>query len=426
MFKSFFPRPGLFFLSALVWTTIGVAMWYSIGASVGAAVGFTFPAPDAPAVLGLGYFFTPDFLWFYLWCAAFLAVFAAVWMNFAPHPWQNWSILGTALILFTSYFNVQVSVALNNWRGPFFDLVQKALSAPNAVTSPELYKLILVFAQISFVAVGVYAATQFFISHYVFRWRHAMNDYYMSHWPRARQVEGAAQRVQEDTMRFADIMQTLGAAFVDSLMTLFAFLPLLDALSAQVPALPIVGQIPHSLVFAAIFWSLFGTVLLAVAGIRLPGLNFRNQRVEAAYRKELVYGEDDAARAHPATTTEMFSAVRTNYFRMYWHYAYFNVFRSMYFQADNIFGYLIMIPTIAAGKITFGALQQILTAFGQVSSSFQYLVNAWTTIVELLSIHKRLKGFEAAFTGAPMSAIETEVIAGEEVPGVGLPASRAP
>ena len=80
----------------------------------------------------------------------------------------------------------------------------------------------------------------------------------------------------------------------------------------------------------------------------------------------------------------------------------------MYIQADNIFAYLILIPTIAAGTITFGILQQILTAFGQVSSSFQYLVNSWTTIIELLSIHKRLAAFEAAFEGRALGGIELE------------------
>ena len=62
---------------------------------------------------------------------------------------------------------------------------------------------------------------------------------------------------------------------------------------------------------------------------------------------------------------------------------YFNVFRGVYIQADNIFAYLILVPTIVGGTITYGILQQILTAFGQVTSSFQYLVNSWTTIIEL-------------------------------------------
>jgi peptide/bleomycin uptake transporter len=55
-----------------------------------------------------------------------------------------------------------------------------------------------------------------------------------------------------------------------------------------------------------------------------------------------------------------------------------------------------------AGTITFGILQQILTAFGQVSNSFQYLVNSWPTIVELLSVYKRLQSFEKALDDEPL------------------------
>jgi len=128
--------------------------------------------------------------------------------------------------------------------------------------------------------------------------------------------------------------------------------------------------------------------------------------VEAAYRKELVYGEDDELRAQPASLKQLFSNVRRNYFRLYFHYMYFNVARSLYLQADNIFVYLILVPTIAAGTITFGILQQILTAFSQVSNSFQYLVNSWTTIVELLSVYKRLVAFEAILDGKPLPKID--------------------
>lgn len=207
-------------------------------------------------------------------------------------------------------------------------------------------------------------------------------------------------------MRFSTTMEGLGVAFADSILTLIAFLPVLAGLSSHITELPLVGQIPYSLVVAALVWSIFGTVLLAVVGIKLPGLEFRNQRVEAAYRKELVYGEDDPNRAQPPTVAELFANVRRNYFRLYFHYAYFNVFRSGFGQADAIFSSLILIPTIAAGKITLGIWQQISTAFGQVSSSFQYLVSAWPTIVELISIYKRLRAFEATLDGDPLPDID--------------------
>ena len=104
----------------------------------------------------------------------------------------------------------------------------------------------------------------------------------------------------------------------------------------------------------------FGTTLLAVVGIKLPGLQFKNQRVEAAFRKELVYGEDDELRATPPTLVELFSNVRRNYFRIYFHYMYFNVARGLYLQTDNIFATLILIPTIAAGQITFGIMTECI------------------------------------------------------------------
>ena len=61
-----------------------------------------------------------------------------------------------------------------------------------------------------------------------------MNDYYVERWNKLRKIEGASQRVQEDTMRFASIMENLGVSFLDSIMTLIAFLPVLAALSVHV------------------------------------------------------------------------------------------------------------------------------------------------------------------------------------------------
>ena len=51
-------------------------------------------------------------------------------------------------------------------------------------------------------------------------------------------------------------------------------------------------------------------------------------------------------------------------------------------------------------------MNQILSAFGQVRNSFQYLINSWSTIVDLISIYKRLRAFEATIVGAPLLAIE--------------------
>jgi peptide/bleomycin uptake transporter len=405
VFVSFFSRPKLFFWSAVLWTLAAVLFWFFGGAELGEKIGLG-PQPSGPPAIGISVFLSEPFLWFYIYYVLAVAIFAAFWMFYAPHRWALWSILGSALIIFTTYFQVQVSVAINNWYGPFYDLIQAALSKSRPVGLEEFYGYLVSFAGIAFVAVAVGVLTRFFVSHYIFRWRTAMNEHYMAHWGLLRSIEGASQRVQDDTMRFSTTTESLGVNLIDSVMTLIAFLPVLMRLSANVTELPLVGEIPYALVVVSIVWSLFGTAFLALVGIKLPGLQFRNQRVEAAYRKELVYGEDDSSHAQPPTVAELFSNVRRNYFRLYFHYMYFNVARIFYLQTDNIFPYIVLGPTIVAGKITLGAMNQILNAFEQVRSSLQYLVNSWTTIVELLSIYKRLRALDAKIRGEPLPDID--------------------
>ncbi len=394
MFKSFFPNPKWFFGSLLLWFAVNIALWYSGGSGWGTLLGFPQGYDAAELPIGVSRFWSPAFLWFYLWFGASAAAFALCWRAKSNNPWQGWSVWGSAFILFNIWFGVQVSVVVNAWYNPFYDLIQKMLSTGGGDVG-QLYAGIMTFLYIAMVYVTIAVLNLFFVSHYVFRWRTAMNDYYTQNWDQLRQIEGASQRIQEDTMRFARTMEGLGVSLVEAMMTLLAFLPVLFSLSSHVQQLPIVGAMPHALVWAAISWAVLGTAVLMLVGYKLPGLEFNNQMVEAAYRKELVYGEDNPERADPLTLQELFGKVRFNYFRLYFHYAYFNLVRIWYMQLDNIYGLFVLFPSIAAGAITLGLMMQIANVFGKVRESFQYLIASWPTIIELLSIYKRLKAFES-------------------------------
>ncbi len=318
---------------------------------------------------------------------------------FGDRRWYFWSILGSILILGATWIQVQVDVRINEWFGSFYNLIQEALADPEAVTLDAYFAELLTFFQIAAIYVVIAVFLDFYIKHYVFRWRTAMNDYYMSHWQKLRHIEGAAQRVQEDTMRFARIVEVLGVSFMRSVMTLIAFLPILWELSATITVLPWIGQVDRALVYVAILSALAGTVLLAAVGYKLPGLEFNNQKVEAAYRKELVFGEDHADRAEPPTVRNLYGNVRKNYYRLFFHYMYFDVARYSYLQASVLIPYIALGPSIVSGALTLGVMQQIIRAFGRVENSFQFLVNSWTTIVELISIYKRLTAFEQNIRG---------------------------
>lgn len=315
---------------------------------------------------------------------------------FLDKRYWPWSLLGSILILGTTWYKVEVDVRINEWFGTFYDMIQQILDPQQqgSVSFNEFLAECMTFFWVAGIYIIVAVLLDFFVRHYIFRWRTAMNDYYIKHWDKLRHIEGASQRVQEDAMRFARIVEDLGVAFLRSMMTLVAFLPILWVLSKGVTELPWIGHVPHSLVWVALMSAVIGTILLAIAGIRLPGLEFNNQKVEAAYRKELVYGEDHADRAQKPVVDQLYQNVRHNYFRLYWNYLYFDLVKWSYIQGTVLVPYIALAPSLIAGGITLGVMQQIVRAFGKVEESFQYLVHSWGTIVELLSIYKRLKAFE--------------------------------
>jgi len=411
LFKSFFPSPKLFFMSAVAWVLFVGALWFGILDSWKPALDFFQGfAPTGVGPDGRPPFITPERLYIYTFLIVSGLGFAIIWEVFSDHPWRRWSVWGSVLIGLSSYFNVQFDVYINAWYGSFFDLIQVALGKTRVVTGAEYYGLLISITWVLVVNIIGLVLLSFFTQHYVFRWRTAMNDYYVSHWEKVRKIEGASQRVQDDTMRFARGLQGLGMTFISSMMTLIAFLPLLWVLSRQVTELPFIGKIDGSMVFVALLSASFGTILLALVGIRLPGLEFRNQRVEAAYRKELVYGEDHDDRAEPATLTELFEGVRRNYFRLYFNYMYFNVAKYAYLQGTNFVPWFVLGPTVIVGAITFGVFQQINQAFDQVDRSFRFFASSWSDIVEMISIYKRLRAFESVIEGEELPSIEKPFI----------------
>ena len=154
-----------------------MALYYTVGQNLGEFVGFTFSEEGAPPVIGLGYFVTPEFLWFDLFYIVATAIFYIFWSMYSPHKWQNWSILGTSLLILMTYLTVQVSVVINEWYRPFYNDIQTALGGSGEVTAGDLYRQLLTFLIIVFPYIVFVPFKIFFTAHYIFRWRNAMNDF---------------------------------------------------------------------------------------------------------------------------------------------------------------------------------------------------------------------------------------------------------
>ncbi len=313
---------------------------------------------------------------------------------FTSKKWFLWAYLGSFVILSSLWLSVQIDVKINEWFGGFYDMIQKALGTPNAITMNEYLDGLYSFGKLAALWILLGLATSFLTSHFLFRWRTSMVEFYHSVYDKARTIEGASQRVQEDTIRFSRIMEGLGTSFIESIMVLIEYFPLLMGLSVGIPIMWF-GDWSYGLVSGALIWAVGGTVLMIGLAwlLRLVGIEYDLQKREAAYRKILVIAEDDGT-IRPKSLEELFVGVRKIHYKSYLFYLYFNIGRLAYLQANVLVGYIFLAPAIVAGVMTLGVMQQILRAFGRVEGSLQYLFNAWPTIIELASVYKRLREFE--------------------------------
>ena len=225
---------------------------------------------------------------------------------------------------------------INGWFGTFYNMVQQALGKPGSVTLEAFFGQLWTFGWIAMVYIFTAVLTAFFTSHYVFRWRTAMNEFYVEHWQRLRHIEGASQRVQEDTQRFADTVEGLGVEPGPG-----ADDP--DRLPAD-PVGPVVLREGAA----------GGRPRAAGAGVRRRGLGGARHRRPGGWPASGCPGSSSAtsgsrrptARSwcwarttprapQPPTLRELFADVRANYFRLYANFLYFNVVRYGYLQAER-------------------------------------------------------------------------------------------
>ena len=214
---------------------------------------------------------------------------------FTQKKWQLWSWLGSIVILSSLWVQVKIDVKINEWFGVFYDMIQKALAKPNAITIEEYWVNLTSFITLAGIYIALYVVISFFTAHFLFRWRTSMVEWYHSVYDRAGKIEGASQRVQEDTIKFTRIMESLGTSFIESVMVLIQFTPILLGLSVGIPIF-FFGDWQYGLITGALVWTLGGTAFLIGLGwiLRLVGVEYDLQKKEAAYRKILVVAEDDS------------------------------------------------------------------------------------------------------------------------------------
>lgn len=360
--------------------------------------------------------------------------------------------LGLAVVLAYSAFAAYIKSLLNEFYNDFYDLMQvsgtllvqsqgdDAGSGGNggvdestsgdqltelSALRGRVYKQLVSFGYIVAPLVFASPMAKWVRSEWSFAWRVALMRSYLSAWDvHVDVIEGAAQRLHEDTQRFCNALQGCLAIVLDALFTLAVFAPILVDLGNKVPPPIELGALRSGWLLVAAYLaasvSLFGAFIV---GKHLVQLEVENQRTEAGLRRDLVILEASpasllgdaasvAAYNRPSSPALQgrglhqpllffnltLKRLAENYHRLFRNFAALNLWLSFFDQVLVIAPYAFAAPLLFADnpedRITLGVLVKLTNSFDRVFGSLSIISENWGSVNEFRSVVQRLREFE--------------------------------
>jgi len=321
---------------------------------------------------------------------------------------DRWLARGVfALIIFLNLFMVFISYRITQWYAVFWNALQHYQSS-------AAWSQILIFCVLATVYIIAAVSQSFFTEMLVIRWRRWLTHNYLDAWLERKtyyhmQVLGDGtdnpdQRISEDLASFTNQTLNIVIGIFSSVVTLATFLFMLWELSSMI-WIPIHSQIfliPGYLVWAALIYSVLGTVITAWIGRPLIRLNFMQERYQADFRFSMMRLREnsesvalyDGERQERKGFRDRFAAVYENFWRIIWRSMRLNWWTSGYAQVAIIFPLIVCMPAYFANKsIGVGGLQQIMSAFAQVQGALSFIVSSYTTLANWHAVVDRLRFF---------------------------------
>ena len=360
-----------------------------------------------------------------------LSTLKTIWRLAAPYFFRSEDrvagriLLGAVIAIELSL--VAIQVILNQWYNFFYNTLQDR-------NWTSFVNAIVFFCSLAVVYI-VLAVYQLYLNQWLqIRWRRWLTQHYLGQWLEAAnhyrmQLLGDAadnpdQRIAEDVRLFIDAGGTgvgilpIGLGILNSVTTMFSFVVILWRLSEAAP-LSLFGWTIHGyLVWAAVLYSILGTILTHLIGRALIRLTFMQQRYEADFRFNLVrtrenseqiamLGGEDAERERHLMR---FANVVNNWRAIMQRQKRLTFFTASFSQASTIFPYVVVSPAYFSGAMQLGGLMQTASAFNSVQQALSYFVSSYRYIAEWRAIVERLSGFESAIERGRAAAVTPPVI----------------
>lgn len=345
------------------------------------------------------------------------------WFRRSPgfrHPISAWSLirpywvseerwfargLVTAIVVMNLLI-VYINVRLNQWSAQFYNALEKRDTT--VFTGLVVTFSVLAF---SFIILAVYSI--YLRQMLGFRWRQWLTRVYVKEWlgdrafyriERDRLADNPDQRIADDLDSLASTTLSLSLDLLSTVVTLGSFVTILWSLGGAI-SVSLFGEpltIPGYMVWAAVVYAIFGSLVIQRFGGPLISINYEKQRVEADFRFGLVRLRENSeqialyggARAEAAAVEGRFAKIRQNWRLVMTYTKRLTFVSSFYGQVAIILPLVIATPRYFAGAYSFGVLMQISRAFGTVSDSLSWFISNYGTLASWRATVNRLREFK--------------------------------
>jgi vitamin B12/bleomycin/antimicrobial peptide transport system ATP-binding/permease protein len=341
---------------------------------------------------------------------------AIVWRIAAPYfrsedKWAGRVLLAAVIAIQLS--QVAIDVLINQWNNRFYNALQDR-------NWDNFVREVGIFTVLAFCSIGL-AIYQFYLNQWLqIRWRSWLTHRYLGEWLHdanhyRMQLQGDAadnpdQRVSDDLKTFVERTLDIGLSLLNSVVTVASFVVILWGLSAAAP-LHFLGHdfpIPGYLMWAALIYAAFGTVLTQWIGAPLVRLDFQQERFEADFRFNLVRVRENSEQiallrgedAERGQLSLRFDNIVDNWYAIMSRTKRLIAFTTSYEQAALIFPLMLLAPAYFADKIQLGGMFQSASAFESVRKALSLFVTIYRSLAEWRATVARLDGFEMAIQSA--------------------------
>jgi putative ATP-binding cassette transporter len=219
-------------------------------------------------------------------------------------------------------------------------------------------------------------------------------------------TDNPEQRIEADVADFVQDSLALSLSFLRNVVNLFSFAVVLWGLSGPIN-LALGGTefvIPGYMLWVALAYALFGTLITFLLGKPLVPANFDRQRFNADFRFRMTRIRENAEsvalyageRREQDGLEVSFAQIWRNYWRIMILTKRLNWFGSFYDQLAVVFPFIVATPRYFAGDIEFGVIFQVANAFGRVQDSLSWFVSVFQDLATWKATANRLVTFADA------------------------------